>query len=148
MFSRIGGVALALTLTACGNLPFSPVGAQGAAPAASTPAAVEAPRVTSKEAYARLQQGEAMVIVDVRSESAYAAGHIEGAINIPWGSLKDRYSELPKDKTILLYCTCPNEQSSAGAARDLAGYGYDKLLVLLVGLADWTAQGYPVSGGQ
>ena len=43
-------------------------------------------------------------IVDVRKENQYQEGHLEGAINIHWRQLLNRRNELPKDKTILLYC--------------------------------------------
>lgn len=44
------------------------------------------------------------VIVDVRNPSAYAAGHIEGAINIPEAEVAARVAEFPKDKLIVAYC--------------------------------------------
>ena len=149
--ARLAWVAMALSLAACAEFPTTSVSPQAGAPspaasvAPAAPVASVAPRVTSREARARIEAGEAMVIVDVRSAAAFQAEHIEGAVNIPLSALKDRYAELPKDKTILLYCTCPAEASSAAAARELHGYGYDKLLVLLVGLNDWAAQGYPVT---
>ena len=47
--------------------------------------------------------GDAL-IVDVRAKSEYDAGHIPGAINIPLGHLKDRSSELPRDKKLVVHC--------------------------------------------
>jgi 3-mercaptopyruvate sulfurtransferase SseA len=101
----IGVGAIALALAACTNGTTS-VQAGAPGPGASAPvAAYDAPRVTPEQAYARIQAGEDLVILDVRSASAYKAGHIKGAINIPWANLKDDYSQLPKDRFILLYCT-------------------------------------------
>ena len=51
----------------------------------------------------RRMQGGA-VLVDVRTAGEFRRGHIEGAINIPIDEIRDRMSEIPKDKTILLYC--------------------------------------------
>jgi NADPH-dependent 2,4-dienoyl-CoA reductase/sulfur reductase-like enzyme/peroxiredoxin family protein/TusA-related sulfurtransferase len=47
---------------------------------------------------------EDYILVDVRSEEEYRSGHVEGAVNIPVDSLRDRLSELDIDKTIVEYC--------------------------------------------
>lgn len=47
---------------------------------------------------------ENTVLVDVRTEKEYNAGHLEGALNIPVDSLRARLGELDKTKTILEYC--------------------------------------------
>jgi 3-mercaptopyruvate sulfurtransferase SseA len=100
----VGATALALAACTSGAVTVPPSDAP--VPGASAPVgAYDAPRVTPEQAYARIQAGEDLVILDVRSASAYQAGHIQGAINIPWANLKDDYSQLPKDRFILLYCT-------------------------------------------
>lgn len=47
---------------------------------------------------------EDYILVDVRSEEEYGSGHVEGAVNIPVDSLRERLSELDKNKTIVEYC--------------------------------------------
>jgi len=57
---------------------------------------------------AQLQAGIAnndVVVVDVRSPDTYAKSHIKGAINIPEGEIALRAGSLPRDKTIVTYCT-------------------------------------------
>jgi rhodanese-related sulfurtransferase len=44
------------------------------------------------------------MLVDVREPSEYAAGHIEGARNVPLPQIRDRLDELPRDREIWLYC--------------------------------------------
>ncbi len=44
------------------------------------------------------------VILDVRNSEEYESGNIDGAINIPVDELRNRLMELPKDKTIYIYC--------------------------------------------
>jgi phage shock protein E len=62
-------------------------------------------------------------LVDVRSPSEYASGHIPGAINIPVNELSDRVAELaPKEKPIVLYCQ--SGMRSASAARFLRAAGH------------------------
>lgn len=63
------------------------------------------------------------LILDVREPLEFEAGHLEGAVNIPLGDLRDRMAELPRDREILTYCAVG--QRSYYAARALAQYGFD-----------------------
>jgi 3-mercaptopyruvate sulfurtransferase SseA len=74
-------------------------------PSLSPPVLVEPIRLTPDQVRARQATGESIVVVDVRSAAEFAAGHIAGALSVPWPDLPRHYSELPKDKYILLYCT-------------------------------------------
>jgi len=47
---------------------------------------------------------EKNVLLDVRTVEEYSLSHIEGAVNIPVDSLRQKLSELPKDKNIVIYC--------------------------------------------
>jgi Rhodanese-like domain len=59
-------------------------------------------RITPAEAHAMLEKGTA-VIVDVRGEDSYRIGHIKGALWMP--DIATRTKELPRDKTIITYCS-------------------------------------------
>ncbi len=61
-------------------------------------------RIKPEEARELLSKGKA-VLVDVRGEASYKAGHIKGALNIPAPDMRDRARELPADKMILTYCS-------------------------------------------
>jgi len=54
----------------------------------------------------RLREGD-VVLVDVRPEEEFAAGHIEGARSIPLEELERRLAELPPDQEIVAYCRGP-----------------------------------------
>lgn len=96
--------------------PVAAEPAQPPAPVPATPRSIpEAPRpestrqpnarlVTPDELRPMLERGEA-VLVDVRSESAWAFRRAEGAMNIPYQDLFARSVELPHEKLIALYCT-------------------------------------------
>jgi hypothetical protein len=68
------------------------------------PAAPEdgVPRISAIEAHDAYEKGKA-IIVDVRSESSYRIGHIQGALWMP--DVAGRIKELPRDKMIILYCS-------------------------------------------
>ena len=61
-------------------------------------------RITPLEARAALEKGTA-IIIDVRNEQAYMAGHITGATLIPFNNIAGRLSELPRNKMIITYCS-------------------------------------------
>ena len=54
----------------------------------------------------RLREGD-VVLVDVRPEEEFAAGHIEGARSIPLEELERRLAELPPDQEVVAYCRGP-----------------------------------------
>lgn len=70
-----------------------------------------------------LNQGKLLFLVDMRDERAYRRAHIRGAVNIPYGELRNRVWELPQDRLIVLYCY--HGPNSMRAARWLASLGYE-----------------------
>jgi rhodanese-related sulfurtransferase len=77
--------------------------------------------VSSVEARQLVQAGARLV--DVRSPSEFAAGHIPGAINIPVQQLDTRMNELqPKDAAVVVYCRSGHR--SGNAARMLKSAGF------------------------
>ncbi len=61
-------------------------------------------RITTSELKELMEKGEAFV-VDVRTEASYKNGHIKGAVLIPTKDVARRSKELPRDKTIVTYCS-------------------------------------------
>ena len=61
-------------------------------------------RVTIEEMEALVKNNEA-VVIDVRNQAMYDAGHIPGAKLIPAGEIQNHLDELPKDKMIVTYCS-------------------------------------------
>ncbi|MGA2332613.1 MAG: rhodanese-like domain-containing protein [Syntrophales bacterium] len=67
----------------------------------------DVPRITVQELKAKIDRGEDLVIVDVRTGKDYEGSKIKikGAVRIPIVQIEERYRELPRDKEIILYCT-------------------------------------------
>jgi 3-mercaptopyruvate sulfurtransferase SseA len=61
-------------------------------------------RISVEELRAALEKGT-VVVVDVRGEDQYRAGHIRGALWIPVDEIANRSKELPKEKLIVTYCS-------------------------------------------
>jgi 3-mercaptopyruvate sulfurtransferase SseA len=81
----------------------TPVSNSTTPPAAPTPQVDDARRITVAELQKALEKGEA-VVVDVRNEQSYKAGHIKGARWIMETDIAARSGELPRDKMIVTYC--------------------------------------------
>ena len=69
------------------------------------------------------RSGHAM-LVDVRPPSEYAAGHVDGAVNIPVADLANRINELPPDTNIVAYCRGPYCVMASTAVSQLRQAGY------------------------
>ena len=61
-------------------------------------------RISVQDAQSLIAKGQA-VVVDVRNQPAFDQGHIRGAKLIPVQDVGSRYNELPRDKTIITYCS-------------------------------------------
>lgn len=100
-------------------------------------------RISVAEAHAEFDGGKA-IMVDVRGDVAFKQGHIKGAQSIALGDLAGKAGNLPKDKTIVLYCSCPAEHSSVAAGQMLHNKGVDNTAALVGGYPAWKQAGYPV----
>ena len=99
-------LALALLLTGCGG------------------SKADYQQISQKEAY-RMMQEETVVVLDVREQSEYDAGHIPDAVLLPVGSIGEESAAavIPeKDTAVLVYCRSGNRSKTAAAA--LAELGY------------------------
>jgi len=61
-------------------------------------------------------------VLDVREPQEFRLGHIKGAYNIPLHSLRDRVSEMPRDREILVYCAVGQRSYYASRALRLNGF--------------------------
>jgi hydroxyacylglutathione hydrolase len=98
------------------------------------------PQITSKELAEQLRSGDTAVL-DVRGRAEWEAGHLPGVENIPVGYLADRLDEIPRDKPLVVHCQ--GGARSAIAASLLRSKGFDNVINLGGGYADWQAAGNP-----
>jgi membrane protein DedA with SNARE-associated domain/rhodanese-related sulfurtransferase len=103
-------------------------------------------RINVGELYERMQGDTLPVIVDVRSPTSVGLERrrIPGALQVPVQEVERQARTLPRDREIILYCTCPNEASAAQAARLLINHGFRQVRPLRGGLDAWIAAGYAV----
>jgi len=101
--------------------------------------------VTREELLARTDDGS-VLIVDVRPEEEYEAGHIPGAVSIPLKQLEERLAILPSDAEIVAYCRGPYCVLAPQALQLLRQHGYQARR-LQDGLPEWRRAGLSVEVG-
>jgi len=103
-------------------------------------------RISVPELYALMQQGAQPVVIDVRSATARTLEPqwIPGALHVTLPDVERHLKDLPRDREIILYCTCPSEASAARVAKILMNHGFKKVRPLLGGLDAWLAAGHAV----
>jgi rhodanese-related sulfurtransferase len=84
------------------------------------------------------------VVVDIRDRKDFNEGRITGAINIPLSSLKERASELKKHGEKQIIVADKMGQHSAMAVKQLNAEGYQNVVRLNGGVADWKAANLPL----
>jgi rhodanese-related sulfurtransferase len=98
-------------------------------------------RLTAAEAKAKIDSDNVQVI-DVRTPSEYAGGHVPGAINIPHMSVVARKAELATDRELVFICAVG--QRSALACEFAAALGFRELYNVDGGTDAWVKAGYAV----
>lgn len=93
----------------------------------------------------RVKTGRA-VVIDVRPEEEYRAGHIRGALGIPMQNLKRRLAKLPRKKDIVAYCRGPFCMFAVDAVRMLRARGL-RAFRLDLSVHDWSALGLSLATG-
>lgn len=83
---------------------------------------------------------EGLVVLDVREQDEWDAGHIAGAVHVPMSELPDRVGELSADRTLVV---CKVGGRSAQVTGWLAQQGHD-VVNLDGGMLDWEAAGRPM----
>lgn len=130
-------LTLALALSACQapkpapKATAAPAGTQAPAPteapaegAAEPEKKAEYRKITAEEAKARMDSGDPLLVIDVRTPEEYAAGHIKGAVNVPLDTIGEGTKETLSDPgyELLLYCRSGNRSRTAAMAMAALGY--------------------------
>jgi rhodanese-related sulfurtransferase len=102
----------------------------------------EVEQLVPEELEERLARGQ-VVVLDVRPEREYEAGHIPGALSAPLPDLEKIAASLPKGKEVVAYCRGPYCVYADDAVRLLRKRGL-KARRLNVGLPEWRRAGLPV----
>jgi len=110
-------------------------------------------RITPEELHRRIESGESVVVIDLRHAMEFKSEPetIPGAVHLDPGELDEALEAVPRDREIVLFCSCPNEASSAQMAMRLRNRGISRIRPLAGGLTGWRACGFalqPMEGGE
>ena len=140
---RLGSVSLVLTgLALAAYIGWKTVGRQRFL------RRVRLGRITPEELKAKIDAGDALFVVDVRDQLDFDAepALIPGALHLTAEELDARHREIPRERDVVLYCTCPSEASSERMALRLRRRGIVRVRPLLGGFRAWRERGYPMVG--
>jgi rhodanese-related sulfurtransferase len=102
-------------------------------------------RITAAELRRKLDAGEKPAIIDLRSKAELQTDPtiILGAIHIELDAIETNSDRIPRDRDVIVYCSCPNEVSSARVALLLRRKGITRIHPLQGGIAAWREENYP-----
>ena len=102
-------------------------------------------QVSASELEARLARGD-VVLLDVRPEAEFRAGHIAGAVSAPLAALPSIASKLPRRREVIAYCRGPYCVYADDAVRELNRQGF-RARRLSDGFPEWRRAGLPAAAG-
>lgn len=107
----------------------------------------DTPWMDPEELRPKLENGERLLVLDVRSSDAFTGphGHIEGALNVPLEDLSDRLAEIRDMASDAIITVCRTHRRSASAESQLRDVGFQNLSVLSGGMVRWDQLGYEIA---
>lgn len=94
--------------------------------------------------YGKIRAGDAPLVVDVRTPEEYAAGHVPGALNIPFDQMRGRATEIASGKKSGVVLYCHSGRRAGIAAKTLEERGFGRVDLLEGNMPGWERDGYPV----
>jgi membrane protein DedA with SNARE-associated domain/rhodanese-related sulfurtransferase len=109
-----------------------------------------AARLEPEELKRQLDAGEKAYIVDLRHPLELLADPftLPGALHFSPDALAARHQEIPRDRDVVLFCTCPSEATAAKTAMTLHKLGIERVRPLRGGYDEWKRLGFPLEAVQ
>lgn len=144
LFKLLIPIVASLAIVACSGAPaqVAPPTLDSSNQAAQSAQALELPPSVDAQTVAQIKDRDDVMILDVREQSEYDAGHVAGAVLIPTGEVAGRLSEIPTEGTVIVMCRSGNRSSRI--TQFLREQGYTNVHNLEGGILDWEKAGLPV----
>ena len=133
-FAQENWVLLLLWLSAAGTLYYTETKKAGKS-------------VNTTEA-TRMINRENALILDIRETQEFTKGHIAGAYNLPASVVEKKLSELNRYKTCPVVVVCKMGTSAGSVVKKLKNQGFEQVVRLAGGMAEWTSASLPVKKGK
>ena len=96
----------------------------------------------------RMINRENALILDIRETQEFKKGHIAGAYNLPASVVEKKLSELNRYKTCPVVVVCKMGTSAGSVVKKLKNQGFEQVVRLAGGMAEWTSASLPVKKGK
>ncbi len=103
-------------------------------------------RVSPEALFGMVERGDPLYIVDLRHPLDYLPDPrtLPGAVIMSPDRLVEMNASIPRDRDVVLFCTCPNEETAVQMALTIRKMGVSKVRPLLGGFDGWKDRGYPL----
>jgi rhodanese-related sulfurtransferase len=98
--------------------------------------------ISSREAKVLLEKNKNVFLLDVRTPQENSQAKLPGTVLIPISEFERRINEVPKNKTILVYCAVGSRSKSV--AEFLSKNGYKSVYNMTDGIVGWYRNGFPL----
>lgn len=98
--------------------------------------------ISARDAKALLDANKNIYLLDVRTPQEYSQGKLAGSVLIPIGEFERRIREVPKNRTIVVYCAVGSR--SKPVANFLSQQGYKDVYNMSDGIVGWYRNGFPI----
>ena len=107
-----------------------------------SPAFAAAQDISSREAKTLLEKNRNVFLLDVRTPQENSQARLPGSVLIPINEFEGRIKEVPRNKTILVYCAVGSR--SKPVAEYLSKNGYKDVYNMTDGIVGWYRNGFPL----
>ena len=108
----------------------------------------EGTRMSQDALLAAIEKADAPHILDVRTTGEYAAGHVPGAVHIPYHQLWRRHADLAAGKADPIVVYCSHGPRAGMAKLQLWALGYENVVFLQGQMSGWKREGLPMRTGR
>ena len=98
--------------------------------------------ITAKDAKALMDRNKNVFLLDVRTPQENSQGRLTGTVLIPINEIERRIAEVPRNKTIMVYCAVGSR--SKPVAEFLSRNGYKEVYNMTDGIVGWYRNGFPI----
>ena len=137
------GILVVIFAAACHNLSLAGQTALGIRPKPKDEQLASIEFIAPEELKAKITNNEPVSIVDLRGPSVYAQADqtIVGAVHAKVRRVVYRMREFPRDREVVTYCACPDDEAAIIGARSLLANGFKRVRVLKGGWNAWLKAG-------
>ena len=142
-FKKCIGILSVLAAFNAAGFAYQKVPLPAAKPRSKQEQPVKVEFIAPEELKSRIAKDEPLAILDLRSQSSYEQSDktIKGSLHTKVRKVVIRMRDAPRDREVITYCACPDDEAAILAARSLLSSGFQRVRVLKGGWSAWLQAG-------